>query len=110
MPHDTIDPIQIGANLIQQLNQIVSRSVDPSEKAVISLGVFRSGTSANIIPADSHISGSIRTFSEEVFLVIKGKMENICKGLEIAHGAKIELSMNEGYPPTINTKVNKKPF
>ena len=106
MPQDTIDPIQVGANLIQQLNQIVSRSVDPSQKAVISIGMFKSGTGANIIPADSEIMGTIRTFSEEVFNVIKNNMENICKGLEIAHGARIDISLNEGYPPTINTSVS----
>ncbi len=108
MPHDTIDPIQIGANLVQQINQIVSRSVDPCQKAVISIGTFKSGTGANIIPEECEIMGTIRTFSEDVYDIIKSKLESICKGLEVAYGAGIDLYTNEGYPPTINTAVSRK--
>ncbi|CAM4302936.1 amidohydrolase [Lacicoccus alkaliphilus] len=102
-PHAAIDPVVASASLIQQLQTIASRTVDPLKSAVVTAGMFNAGSAFNIIPTLSEVSGTVRTFEKDVQDQVMDRMEGIRKGLEESYGVKCELEYNKGYPAVLNT-------
>lgn len=90
-PHQAIDSITIAAQVVTNLQQIVSRQINPLEPAVISITKFVGGTTHNILPNEVNIAGTVRTFSENVRQQIKLSMEQMIKGMVSAHGATYKL-------------------
>jgi amidohydrolase len=103
MPHHGIDPITTGAELVQKLQTIVSRNIDPLEPAVVSVTKFHSGTAWNIIPNDAVIGGTVRAFSEAVQSQVEQRIRQLCEGTAASHGATISVRYERRYPPTVNT-------
>ena len=89
--------------LVQKLQTIVSRNVDPLEPAVVSVTKFHSGTAWNIIPNDAVIGGTVRAFSEEVQGQIEQRIRALCEGTAASHGATISVRYERRYPPTVNS-------
>jgi hippurate hydrolase len=102
MPHRGIDPITTGAELVQKLQTIVSRNIDPLEPAVVSVTKFHSGTAWNIIPNEAVIGGTVRAFSEAVQSQIEERIRQLCEGTAASHGASISVRYERRYPPTVN--------
>lgn len=102
MPHQTIDAILIGAEVVVNLQHIVSRNIDPTEPAVISVGRFVGGTTNNIMPNSVQIDGTIRTLNPKLRQEIPLLLERIVKGVTYAHGAEYELKVIPGHKPVIN--------
>jgi hippurate hydrolase len=102
MPHKSIDPITTGAELVQKLQTIVSRNLDPHEPAVVSVTKFHSGTAWNIIPNEAVIGGTVRAFSEDVQTQVERRIRELCEGTAASHGASIAVRYERRYPPTIN--------
>lgn len=102
MPHLGIDPIAIGAALVSSLQTVVSRSIDPLESVVISVARFHAGDAANVIPHEAVLDGTVRALSVAARELAIGRIRDICKGLEIAHGASIELRFLNRTPPIVN--------
>jgi hippurate hydrolase len=103
MPHHGIDPITTGSELVQKLQTIVSRNVDPLEPAVLSVTKFHSGTAWNIIPNEAVIGGTVRAFSEAVQTQVEQRIRELCAGTALSHGATISVRYERRYPPTVNT-------
>ena len=103
MPHHGIDPITTGAELVQKLQTIVSRNIDPLEPAVVSVTKFHSGTAWNIIPNDAVIGGTVRAFSEAVQSQVEQRIRQLCEGTAASHGATIAVRYERRYPPTVTT-------
>ncbi|MBS4210940.1 M20 metallopeptidase family protein [Neobacillus rhizophilus] len=101
-PEETVDPIAIGVQLVNGINQFISRKVDASHRAVITVAQFHGGTANNIIPDKVTLGGTVRTFDPEVRKQIPIWMEKLTKGITEAHGATYELNYDFGYSPTIN--------
>tara|TARA_Y100001970_G_scaffold294213_1_gene448615 strand:+ start:13983 stop:15155 length:1173 start_codon:yes stop_codon:yes gene_type:complete len=104
MPQTTIDPIIIGSKIIDNLQSIISRKVDPQEPAVLSITQFHGGDAYNVIPNEIDIKGCTRCFSKKVQTQLKKEMEEISNNICSAYGAKCEFFYEERYPPTVNTK------
>jgi len=103
-PNVCIDSINIGANIVQAVNSIVSREVDPLKEAVISICNFHAGSGAmNVIPEGALLSGTVRTFSNDVRDLIQRRLEQTVRGIGAAMGAEIEYEYNTIISPTINT-------
>lgn len=102
MPHDTIDPIYIASHMIQGLQSIISRKIDPRQPAVISVGKVETGTTFNIIPSIAKISGTIRALTPETRAIIKNHMKLILNGICSAFQATGEIEFIPGSPPLIN--------
>jgi len=102
MPHQAIDPILVGAQIVVALKAIVGTSINPLEQAVVSLGAFRAGEVFNIIPDTAVIKGTVRTFEADVRMNVFDKIEQIASGICQAYGASFELVKLLGYPPVIN--------
>ena len=81
---------------------IVSRSIDPTEAAVVTVGRIEGGTAHNIIPEMVQLWGTIRTFSSATAQRVEHRMQQICEGIAQAHEAEISLIINKGYPAVIN--------
>jgi amidohydrolase len=106
MPHQGRDPLLAGAALVQALQSVISRKLDPLDSAVLSITQFFAGGEAyNIIPAEARIGGTVRAFKAEVEDSIEAAMENICTGIASAHGVQATLNYRRGYPPTVNTSA-----
>ncbi len=103
-PHKTIDPVVVSANLIVAIQNIVSRSIDPLQSAVITVGSIHGGTKENIIADDTSMLGTIRALDKNVREQLHKRLEEVCKGTAITFGCKIELEIKKGYPVLINNK------
>jgi hippurate hydrolase len=103
-PHRTIDPIVLAALLIVDLQTIVSREVEPSEPAVVTVGSIHGGTKHNIIPDEVKLQLTLRSFSEPVRRQLVAGIERRAKALAQAHQAPLpSVLVEESTPPTINT-------
>ena len=102
MPHQTADAIAIGAQVVTNLQHVVSRNTDPLDKAVVSVTKFIGGTTHNVIPGSVELEGTVRTLDEEVRKEIPETMERIIKGVTGAHGASYFFEYQRGYRPVVN--------
>lgn len=102
IPHQTKDPIVIGAQLITALQQIVSRRVNPLDTAVITVGRFEAGNTFNVIPHSATIEGTVRTFDSNLRDWIVEEMERVIKGTTFAGDMEYKFEYYNGYPPVIN--------
>ncbi|USK28286.1 amidohydrolase [Bacillus sp. CMF21] len=101
-PHETVDSIAIGAQVVNQLQHVVSRGVDPQKSAVLSVGSFHAGNANNVIADSAVITGTVRTFDEEVRTYVEEELKNIVKGVCLAFHADCEVSYQNGYPSVYN--------
>lgn len=103
-PHTTKDAIVIGSQLVMNLQQIVSRRIDPVESAVVSLGSFVAENPLNVIANTAKLQGTVRTFSEDVRTQIENEIEKIVKGTCIATDSSYTYTFKRGYPAVVNHK------
>jgi amidohydrolase len=101
-PHETIDPIVIGSQLISQLQTIVSRKVDPLKSAVVTVGTFHSGNAFNVIPGKAKITGTVRTFDDDIRVEIEKAIGQLVKSTCEGYGADFIYDYGRGYPALIN--------
>ncbi|MBM7643953.1 amidohydrolase [Scopulibacillus daqui] len=101
-PENAVDPIAIGSQVVNNLQHIVSRNIDPIEQLVISVTQFHGGTANNIIPQSINLGGTVRSFNPEVRSQAPKLMEKIIKGITDAHGASYEFDYHFGYASVIN--------
>ncbi len=104
MPQQAHDPLIAGAALVQALQTVVSRTLDPLDPAVVSITRFFAGGEAyNVIPGKAHIGGTVRAFHAEVQDRIEAALQRLSAGIAAAHGVQAHLDYRRGYPPTINS-------
>ena len=96
-PQDTKDPLHIAASLMMQLNAIVSREVPPLETLVLSITQMHGGTAYNVIPQKAHLTGTIRYFKDEIFALASKRIEEITKGVALAHDCEIKTSIRHAF-------------
>lgn len=97
-PNQCVDPIIIGANILLQLQQLVSRKCDPKIPCVLSFGHFEALGATNVIPSKAHLKGTFRTMDEtwrEQALVL---IEQQVRDIAMAHGATVDIEISKGYP------------
>ena len=99
MPHEGRDPVLAASNVVLALQQLVSRRLDPTEHAVVSICTIEGGTAFNIIPPQVSLKGTVRTLNEEV----RGQMaEGVCEvaaQAAVAYGCTARVKYIRGCPP-----------
>ncbi|TMV46078.1 amidohydrolase [Paenibacillus mesophilus] len=110
LPHETVDSIMVGAQLIVNLQTIVSRSIDPVEPCVVSVGKIQAGNGFNVIAESCCITGTVRSFDVRVRDRIVERMEQICARTGEMYGADIKLDYKVGYPPVVNDEAETERF
>lgn len=101
-PHQTIDALVVGTTVVENLQKIVSRKIDPMQSAVVTVGTFQAGSAFNIIPDTAYISGTVRTFDKQVRQQVEEEIRTIVKGVTTAFHANFELDYLNGYPALFN--------
>src|SRR5215204_5331696 len=101
-PHISVDTVLVGAQIINQIQSIVSRNVDPLHAAVISICMFQAGTTDNVIPQTALLRGTARSLSPQVQAVLEKRLHEVVEGTAKLHGAKAKLTYNRDYPVTCN--------
>lgn len=102
MPHQTIDPIFIGAQIITALQGIVARNTDPLDSLVVSITKFHAGDAMNVIPPSAELAGTVRTLSKEVREAAETRIRETVEGVAKALGGEATLSYVRKYPVTVN--------
>jgi amidohydrolase len=102
MPHQVVDSIAVGAQVVTNLQHVVSRETDPVDDVVVSVSKISGGTTHNVIPGTVEMVGTIRTLDPEVRKRVPELMERTIKGVTEAHGAAYEFRYKPGYRPVIN--------
>src|SRR5258705_10819350 len=101
-PHMGVDPLVVAAEIVLALQTVVSRSVDPSQSAVISCTEFITDGIRNAIPTNVTIKGDTRSYSPEVQALLERRMREVCQGICSAHGASVEFEYTHEFAPTVN--------
>ncbi|OEC97868.1 MULTISPECIES: M20 aminoacylase family protein [unclassified Rhizobium] len=102
MPHKTIDPIAIGAQIVSNLQLIASRSANPLKSVVVSVTKFNAGNAHNVIPNDASFGGTVRTLDPEMRDLAEQRFKQIVTGIATSHGAEVEIEFQRNYPVTFN--------
>ncbi|MEH2475930.1 amidohydrolase [Nitrobacteraceae bacterium AZCC 2161] len=101
-PHNTVDAVVVGAQLVTALQSIVSRSVNPLESAVLSICEFHAGNAHNVIPGSATLKGTVRSLKPQVRDLMEKRMNEVVAGVALQTGAKIRLDYDRGYPVVVN--------
>ena len=101
-PQATVDPIVLSAHVINAIQHVVSRRLNPLEPGVITIGTINGGTVENVIPDTVTLTGTIRSFTPEARETLHKELEKACRIVEPL-GGSIEFEINWGYPPTSNS-------
>ncbi len=102
MPHRGVDAIVTAAHAIAQLQTVISRSRDPLQAAVLSVGTVHGGTAFNVLPERVQMSGTLRTFDEGVRVGIIERMHAVLGGVCAAQGARYTLTFSDHAPAVVN--------
>src|SRR5437762_7455733 len=101
-PHLSVDTVLVGAQIINQIQSIVSRNVDPLQAAVISVCMFQAGSTDNVIPQTAHLRGTARSFVPEVQDLLERRLHEVVEGTARLYGATAKLTYKRDYPVTRN--------
>ncbi len=102
MPHLCVDAIDVATQVINALQRVVSRQMDPIRPAVLTVGTFHAGSAFNVIPEKAVLSGTTRTFDREIWQQFPRQVEKIIRGVCDSMGASYDLNYVKGFPPLIN--------
>lgn len=102
-PHEAVDPVVMASQVVNQIQTIVSRNVNPTEPAVVTVGKISGGSAHNIIPEKVEMLGTVRTFDQATADMIKDRIGAIVKGVTEAAGGDFTYDFDYGYPAVINT-------
>jgi amidohydrolase len=101
-PHQCADPVVATGAFIQAVQTVISRSIDPLEAGVITIGAINGGQAFNVIPEEMEIKGTIRALTHEVRETLLNRLKDIAKGISETYGVDCELTLRTGNPPVIN--------
>ena len=101
-PNDTVDPLPIAAALIQAVQTVTSRTIDPMDNAVVSLCTINAGNAFNVIPQSIELTGTVRTLREEVRTQIENQLKSLIDNIAAGFGATGKLEYIRMYPVTVN--------
>lgn len=101
-PHEAIDSVVLAANLVMNMQTLVSRQINPSHAAVVTVGKLRAGTVLNAIAEEAVLEGTIRSAHHETRNCLIAALQRLIKGVEDMSNAEIELEFLDGMPAVIN--------
>jgi hippurate hydrolase len=101
-PHLGVDTVLVGAQIINALQSVVSRNVDPLKSAVVSICMFRAGNTDNVIPQTVQLRGTARSLASEVRDLLEKRLPVVVESTAAAYGAQAKLTYKRGYPVLVN--------
>jgi amidohydrolase len=104
-PHEAVDPIVIGSQIVLAFQTLVSRETNPIEAAVVSTTAFIAGEAFNVIPDTAELRGTVRTLNQDVRSNLEQRLIEIANGIGAAGGATVIADFIRGYPGIVNDPV-----
>lgn len=101
-PHGATDPVTVAASIVTELQNMVTRTVDVFQPAVLTITTFHAGTTTNVIPEKAELTGTLRTVSESTRSAMHESIERVVTGIAAAHGCEADVRIKLGYPVTVN--------
>ena len=101
-PHISVDTVLVGAQIVNQIQSIVARNVDPLDSAVVTITQFHAGTADNIIPQTAQLRGTARSLTPQVRDLLEKRLHEVVEGTAKLYGAKATLTYKRDYPVTRN--------
>jgi hippurate hydrolase len=101
-PHESRDPIVAAAAIVGALQQVVSRGVDPSDTAVLTVATMHAGTASNVIPERAVLTGTVRAIRPATRTRLRGELDQVVAGVAAAHGVSAAVTYSDDTPPVIN--------
>jgi len=102
-PHQCIDAIVAASAVVMNLQTAISRNIDPTKSALISIGTISGGQADNIIASRVDLSGTVRTIDPDVHQKIPKIIERICTDTAAAFGARVSMKYKKLVPPLVNS-------
>ena len=102
-PHNCIDVIVAGAQIVTALQTIVSRNVDPLDSCVVSVARFTAGATDKVLPQSAELEGTVRTLSPALRDLVERRFREIVAGIAAACGVGVTLDYRRSYPVTVNS-------
>lgn len=102
IPQQTIDSVVVSAQIVNALQTIVARNVNPLEAAVVTVGELHAGTAENVIADTARFRGTVRYFNPDYATFFADRIEQVIAGVCQSHGAKYDYEYQPLYPPVIN--------
>ncbi|QPB22675.1 M20 aminoacylase family protein [Rhizobium sp. 007] len=103
-PHLTVDPVVIACNLVVSLQSVVSRSIDPTQTAVVTVGSIHAGEASNVIPDIATLLLSVRSFEPAIRDILEGRIRRLTASVAEGYGARAEVDYLRGHPVVINSE------
>jgi hippurate hydrolase len=97
-PHLSIDTVLVGAQIINQIQSIVARNVDPLQAAVVSICMFQAGSTDNVIPQTALLKGTARSLDPKVRDLLEARLHTVVEGTAQLYGATAKLTYKRDYP------------
>src|SRR5471032_1969741 len=97
-PQFSVDTVLVGAQIINNIQSVVSRNVDPLEAAVVSICLFQAGNTDNVIPQTAKLRGTARSLTPAVQDLLEKRLREVIEGTAKLHGAKVKFNYRRGYP------------
>jgi amidohydrolase len=101
-PHEAVDAVMVGCQIVVALQTVVSRNTDPFETAVVTIGTFNAGQAFNIIAETASLRGTLRTFNAKLRDDLIRRIQEVADGIARSFGASASVEFLTGYPATIN--------
>src|SRR4029077_12360208 len=101
-PHLSVDSVLVGAQIINQIQSIVARNVDPLHAAVISICMFQAGNIDNVIPQTAQLRGTARSLTPEVQDLLERRLHEVVEGTARLYGATAKRTYKRDCPVTRN--------
>jgi amidohydrolase len=101
-PHMAADPVPVACEVVMAVQSFVTRSVHIFAPGVVTVGKIEAGTASNIIPEVATLTGTVRALSPETRQLIAGGLRRVAEGVAAAHGVTAEVTIQNGYPVTVN--------
>ncbi|HEY9623800.1 MAG TPA: M20 family metallopeptidase [Crinalium sp.] len=102
IPHQTVDSIVVGAQIVGALQTIVARNLDPLQSGVVTVGMFHAGNARNVIADTAQMNGTVRYFDPALTDFFERRVEEVIAGICQSHGASYTLDYKKLYPPVVN--------
>lgn len=102
IPHQAVDAVVVASQVVNALQTIVSRTVDPLDAAVVTIGSLHAGQRYNVIAQTAHMDGTVRTQNEAVRKVLPDRISTLVQSVALGMGAKAEVNYEFGYPTLYN--------
>ncbi len=102
MPHLCVDALDTAGQVVNALQRVVSRKINPMTPTVVTIGSFHAGSAPNVIPETAVLTGTARTFDRKIWQAFPSLLEPVIKGVCQSMGASCKLKVTPGYPPLEN--------